>query len=82
MKINLTQKLAAILAGNGKTKSYLHRFNFVKEPTCLCGTAEQTTDHIIYECERLTEEREKLNKTALQKRKLAYKEKRFNKGTL
>ena len=67
MKINLTQNLAAILKGNGKTKAYLHHFKIIKEPTCPCGIAEQTTDHVIYECENLTKEREKLKPTALQK---------------
>jgi len=67
MKTNLTQNLAAILTGHGETKAYLHRFKFIKEPTCPCGTAEQTTDHVIYECEKLTKEREKLKTTALQK---------------
>jgi len=68
MKINFTQNLAAILTGHVETKAYLHRFKIIKEPTCPCGTAEQTTDHVIYECEMLTKEREKLKKTALQKR--------------
>ena len=67
MKINITHNLAAILTGHGKTKSYLHRFKIIKEPTRPCGTAEQTTEHLIYNCEKLTKEREKLTKTALQK---------------
>jgi len=54
MKINLTQNLAAILTGRGKTKAYLHHFKIIKEPTCPCGTAEQTMDHVIYECKKLT----------------------------
>ena len=68
MKINLTQNLAAILTGYGKTKAYLHHFKIIKEPTCPCGTAEQTTEQVIYECEMSTKEREKLKTTALQKR--------------
>jgi len=54
MKINLTQKFTAIVTGHGKTKAYLHRFKIIKEPTRPCGTAEQTTEHLIYECEKLT----------------------------
>ena len=60
MKINLTQNFAAILTGHGKTKAYLHRFKIINEQTCPCRTAEQTTDHVIYECEKLTKQREKL----------------------
>ena len=51
MKINLTQNVTAIVTGHGKTKAYLHRFKMLEEPTCPCGTAEQTTDHGISECE-------------------------------
>jgi len=75
MKINLTQNLAAILMGHGKTKTYLHRFKIIKEPTCPCGTAEQTTEHLTYECEKLTKEREKLKTTALQNGSLPTKKK-------
>jgi len=64
---NVEENLAAILTGHGKTKAYLHLFKTIKEPTCPCGTAEKTTDHVIYECEKLTKEREKLKTTALQK---------------
>jgi len=67
MKINLTQNLAAILTGHGKTKTYLHLFKIINEPTCPCGRAEQTTEHLIYECGKLTKEREKLKTTSLQK---------------
>jgi len=57
VKINLAQNLAAILTRHGKTKEYLHHFKIVKEPTCCCGTAEKKTDHVIYECEKLTKQR-------------------------
>ena len=39
----------------------------IEEPTCSCGTAEQTTDNVIFECETFTKEREKLKTTALHK---------------
>jgi len=41
-------------------KAYLNRFKLTDEPTCPCGKGDQTTDHIIYDCGRLTEERDKL----------------------
>ena len=66
MKINFTQNFTAIVKGHGETKAYLHHFKIIEEPTCPCGTAEQTTDHIIFECETLTKEREMLKTTALQ----------------
>jgi predicted hotdog family 3-hydroxylacyl-ACP dehydratase len=67
MKLNLTQNFTAIVTGHGKTKAYLHRFKIIDDPTCTCGKAVQTTDHLIYECETLTNERKKLKATALQK---------------
>jgi hypothetical protein len=69
MKLNLTQNFTAIVTGHGKTKAYLHRFKTIEEPTCPCGTAEQTTNHLIFECETLTKEKEYLKTTALQKGK-------------
>jgi hypothetical protein len=63
-KIQLTQNLTAIISGRGKTRDYLHRFKIIEEPTCPCGKGDQTTDHIIYACERLTKERDKLRKMA------------------
>jgi len=67
MKIYLTQNFTAIITGHEETKAYLDRFKIIEEPKCPCGTAEQITDHAIFECETLTKEREKLKTTALQK---------------
>jgi len=49
-KINLTQNLAAILAGHGKTRAYLQRFKIIENATCPCGKRDHTTDHLIFEC--------------------------------
>ena len=54
MDINLTQKFTAVVKGHGKTRAYLHRFKIIEEPTWPCGTAEQTSDHLIFECEAIT----------------------------
>jgi len=67
MKLNLTQNFTAIVTGHGKTKANLHRFKIIEDPTCTCGKAVQTTDHLIFECEKLTKNRKKLKTTALQK---------------
>jgi ribonuclease HI len=50
MKINLAQNFTVMVTGHGKTRAYLHRFKIIEEPICPCGTAEQTTDHVIFEC--------------------------------
>jgi hypothetical protein len=80
MKLNLTQNFTAIVRGHGKTRTYLHRFKILDDPTCTCGKAEQTTNHLIFECETLTKERKRLKTTALQEGNWPInKKKRFNK---
>jgi len=65
MKLQLTQNFTAIVGGHGKTRDYLHRFKIIEQPTCPCGKGDQTTDHIIYTCERQTKERDRLKKRAI-----------------
>ena len=60
MKLIPTGNLTTILTGHGNIKAYLHRFHITGEQTCPCGEGDQTTDHIIYDCARLKEERDKL----------------------
>jgi len=65
MKLQRTQNFTTIVSGQGKTRDYLHGFKIIEEPTCPCGKEDQTTDHIIYACERLIKERDRLKKTAI-----------------
>ena len=51
------------------TGHVLIQFNIIEEPTCQCGKGNQTTDHIIYACERLTKERGRLTKTVIRTNK-------------
>ena len=60
MKLNHTGKLKTTLTRHGKLKAYLNRFQISDDSTCPCGKGEQTTDHIIYECDRLIKEMDKL----------------------
>jgi len=66
MVINLTHNFTAIVTEHGKTRAYLHRFKIIEEPTYPCGTAERTTDQLIFECEAITKQRERLKMIALQ----------------
>ena len=43
-----------------KTKAYLHRFKIIQSPECVCTHGDQTTDHLIFDCDILDKEREKL----------------------
>jgi len=66
MKINLTQNLTAILTGHGKTRAYLQRFKIIENETCPCSKRDQTTDHLIFECELLTKERNRMKSSISQ----------------
>jgi hypothetical protein len=58
MKINLTQNFTTMVARHGKTKPYLHRFRIIEAPTCPCGNGDQTTNHLLFECDLLNKERD------------------------
>jgi len=49
-----------MLTAHGKTKAYLHRFKIIQSPECFCKHGDQTTDHLLYDCEILDKEVEKL----------------------
>ena len=45
------------LTNHGKFKQYLKRFNLIDHDTkCFCGD-EQTSDHLLFDCQRFTKER-------------------------
>jgi len=69
MKLQLTQNFTAIVSGQGKTRDYLYRLKIIEEPMCPCGKGDQTIDHLIYACERLKKERDRLKKTAIRTNK-------------
>ena len=65
IKMNLTPNFTAIVTGHGKTKSYLNRFKIIDNPTCPCNSADQTTEHLIYDCRLLQRERQTLKNNVL-----------------
>jgi hypothetical protein len=58
--MNLTQNFTTLVTGHGNMKFYLHRFKIIDTPYCQCGYINQTTEHILLECEILQEDRERL----------------------
>jgi hypothetical protein len=46
--------------GHGNLKSYLHRFKIIEAPNCPCGNGNQTTEHVLFDCGILQEDRERL----------------------
>jgi len=64
-----------MLTGHGKISSYLHRFGLKDNPMCPCEEEEQTIDHLIFKCKKLSNQR---NEMIMTNKKhwwqLAYKE--------
>ena len=55
--------LTAMVTGHGNTRSYLHRFGFNNNPKCPCDDREdQTIQHLIVQCTKLTAQRNELIK--------------------
>ena len=46
----------------GHGKPYLHRFGITDNPMCQCEEEEQTADHFIFQCKRLTNQRNNMIK--------------------
>jgi hypothetical protein len=67
MKLHHSGNVNTILTGHGNIKAYLYRFHIIEELTCPCGKGDQTTEHIIYDCDRLKEERDRLRMAVTKK---------------
>jgi hypothetical protein len=57
-KIKNTQNVAAMITGHGKTRAYLHRFKLRDNELCACQQGDQTTDHLLYDCKLLKNQRD------------------------
>jgi hypothetical protein len=53
---SLFPEFVTLITGHGKLRSYLHRFGLIDNPMCLCEEEEQTTDHLMFQCNKLTKE--------------------------
>ena len=58
--INLTQNFTTLVTGHVNLKSYLHRFKIIESQYCPCGNGNQTTEHVLFDCRILQEDRERL----------------------
>jgi hypothetical protein len=52
--------LSTIITGHGKLRAYFHRFKIIEVPTCPCEMSPQTADHVLWECELLKKQRQRL----------------------
>jgi hypothetical protein len=63
-KFRITQNVAAMLTGHGKTRAYLHRFKIMDNARSVCQQGNQTIDHLLYDCNLLEAQRRILRKKA------------------
>jgi uncharacterized HAD superfamily protein len=56
----LSPNFTAMVTAHRKTKAYLHRFKIIQSSECVCTHGDQTADHLIFDCNILDKEREKL----------------------
>jgi hypothetical protein len=54
------KKFTMMVTGHGNIKSYLYKYKIIHNPMCPCKTGEQKTDHILYDCDPVKQERDKL----------------------
>jgi len=52
-KTRVTQNIAAMMTGHGKTRAYFHRFKILENATCAYGQGDQTINHLLYHCSLL-----------------------------
>ena len=53
------------MTGHGNVRSYLHPLRIIGSPECPCKHGIQTVDHLIFQCNRLKNEREMLKNSVL-----------------
>jgi len=56
----VTPNLTMMVTGHGNIKSCLYKHKIIDSSMCPCKIGEQTTDHILYDCESVKQERDKL----------------------
>jgi hypothetical protein len=67
-KLPVSAEFTAMVTGHSLTRSYLHRFQFIPNPTCPCRLKEeQTINHIILNFTQLENERRTLRNAIVRK---------------
>ena len=60
LEINVTTNLTMMVTGHGNIKSYMYNYKIIDSSMCPCKIGEQTADSILYDCELVKQERDKL----------------------
>ena len=71
-KIPVFPELTTMLTGHGKIRSHVYRFGLRDTAMCPCEEEEQTVDHLIFKCKKLSKNRNKMIKQINKKRQLAH----------
>jgi hypothetical protein len=66
--MRVTQNIAAMLTGHGKTRAYLHRYKILGKATCAYEQEDHTVDHILYRCTLLESQRQNMKRNAIKAR--------------
>jgi hypothetical protein len=63
-KITIFPEFVTTIRGHGKLRSYLRRFGLIDNPMCPCEEEEEeeTTDHWIFQCNKLHNQRNEMIK--------------------
>ena len=62
--MRVTQNIAAMTTGHGKTRAYFHLFKILENATCACKQGGQTIDHLLYHCPLLETKRQAMKGNA------------------
>jgi len=65
LKINVTLNFTTMVTGHGNIKSYLYKYKIMDSPMCSCKRGEQTLDHVLFDCELVEQERDRLKAAVL-----------------
>jgi hypothetical protein len=65
LKIKVTLNFTTMVTGHGNIKSYLHKYKTIESPMCSRKSGEQTIDHILFDCELVEQERDRLKAAVL-----------------
>jgi hypothetical protein len=57
LKIRVTSNFTMMVTGHDNINSYLYKYKIIDSPMCRCITGEQTTDHLLYDCNLMKKER-------------------------
>jgi hypothetical protein len=49
-----------MVTGHGNNKSYLRKYKIIDSPMCSCKSGEHTIYHLLFDCELMEQERDRL----------------------